>query len=74
MSLNYHQFSYEKGDASLQPEIAYQLDGTIGFATSKWGIQTPALTITSFSEDNDTYTDGDILSITDNDYSCFIKW
>ena len=40
MSLNYHQFSYEKGDASLQPEIAYQLDGTIGFATSKWGIQT----------------------------------
>jgi iron complex outermembrane recepter protein len=38
--VNYHQFSYEKGDASLQPEIAYQLDGTIGFETSKWGIQT----------------------------------
>ncbi|MBP8781206.1 MAG: TonB-dependent receptor, partial [Paludibacteraceae bacterium] len=38
--VNYHQFSYEKGDASLQPEIAYQLDGTIGFATSKCGIQT----------------------------------
>ncbi len=37
--VNYHQFSYEKGDASLQPEIAYQVDAAIGFETKQWGIK-----------------------------------
>ncbi|MFW6222758.1 MAG: TonB-dependent receptor domain-containing protein, partial [Bacteroidota bacterium] len=34
--INYHRFSYEVGDPSLQPEIAWQLDMGAEYATPLW--------------------------------------
>ncbi len=36
--VNYHHFSYEVGDPDLSPEISYQLDAGIEYATSQWAI------------------------------------
>lgn len=36
--VNYHYFSYEKGDPSLAPETSYQLDLGIGFKDRKWSV------------------------------------
>ncbi len=36
--VNYHQFSYEVGNANLAPEVAYQLDAGIEYASSKFAI------------------------------------
>ncbi len=37
--VNYHYFSYEKGNANLSPESSYQLDLTGAFAKNKWRVQ-----------------------------------
>lgn len=37
--VNYHHFSFQKGDSTLQPEQAYQLDGVFEFFQSSWNIQ-----------------------------------
>ena len=34
--VNYHHFSYEVGDASLQPETAWQLDGGVEYNARSW--------------------------------------
>jgi len=36
--VNYHSFSYEVGDASLSPEISYQLDAGIEYGSGKFAI------------------------------------
>lgn len=36
--VNYHRFSYEKGDAALAPEISYQLDAGTEWHTQKFAI------------------------------------
>ena len=37
--VNYHHFSYEKGNSSLSAEIAYQLDISAEWHYSKWAFQ-----------------------------------
>ncbi|MGC4234820.1 MAG: TonB-dependent receptor [Niabella sp.] len=37
--VNYHYFSYERGNARLKPEESYQLDATVIVNTNKWRIQ-----------------------------------
>ncbi len=37
--VNYHHFSYEVGDASLKPEIAWQLDLGVEYATTAWSFR-----------------------------------
>ncbi|WP_406672800.1 TonB-dependent receptor, partial [Natronospira sp.] len=36
--VNYHHFSYEVGDASLEPETAWQLDVGVEHSASQWSI------------------------------------
>ncbi len=36
--VNYHHFSYEVGDAALSPEISYQLDGGVDYASKNLAI------------------------------------
>ncbi|MFV0392690.1 MAG: TonB-dependent receptor [Paludibacteraceae bacterium] len=36
--VNYHNFSYEVGDADLSPETSYQLDAGVEFASEKFSI------------------------------------
>lgn len=38
--VNYHHFSYEVGDPDLNPEISYQLDAGIEYATTNFAIGT----------------------------------
>lgn len=38
--VNYHHFSYEVGDPDLSPEIAYQLDAGIEYASGRFAIGT----------------------------------
>ncbi|HRP55448.1 TonB-dependent receptor [Agriterribacter sp.] len=37
--VNYHYFSYERGNAALKPEESYQLDATAVLKKNKWRIQ-----------------------------------
>ncbi|TKC10954.1 TonB-dependent receptor [Pedobacter polaris] len=37
--VNYHYFSYEKGDRNLNPEQSYQVDLSIAFHSSKWTVK-----------------------------------
>ena len=37
--VNYHYFSYERGNANLKPEESYQLDATAVLHKNKWRIQ-----------------------------------
>lgn len=37
--VNYHRFSYEKGDENLQPEIAYQWDISLAYKQPEWAVQ-----------------------------------
>ena len=37
--INYHHFSYEKGDADLNPEISYQLDLGIEWNYKNWALK-----------------------------------
>ena len=37
--VNYHYFSYEKGDPNLSPEKSYQLDVSLGYNEEKWSVQ-----------------------------------
>ena len=37
--VNYHYFSYEKGDPTLAPEKSYQADATIGWKEKNWSIK-----------------------------------
>ena len=37
--VNYHYFSYERGDASLSPEQSYQADVTFAWNANRWSIQ-----------------------------------
>ncbi|MBS7563887.1 TonB-dependent receptor [Mucilaginibacter sp. Bleaf8] len=37
--VNYHYFSYEKGNADLSPEQSYQADLSVGFAHNRWSVQ-----------------------------------
>lgn len=36
--VNYHYFSYEKGDPSLSPEQSYQADLSVGWDAGKWSV------------------------------------
>ncbi|WP_316814093.1 TonB-dependent receptor [Pedobacter heparinus] len=36
--VNYHYFSYEKGDAALSPEQSYQLDLSLGWNEDRWSV------------------------------------
>lgn len=36
--VNYHYFSYEKGNANLNAEVAYQADLGISYTEKKWGL------------------------------------
>lgn len=36
--VNYHYFSYEKGEASLSPEHSYQADLSLGWNAEKWSV------------------------------------
>ena len=36
--VNYHYFSYEKGDPTLSPEQAYQVDLSLGWEAGKWSV------------------------------------
>lgn len=36
--VNYHYFSYEKGDSSLSPEQSYQLDLSFGWDADRWSV------------------------------------
>ncbi|SFH19701.1 iron complex outermembrane recepter protein [Pedobacter insulae] len=36
--VNYHYFSYEKGDPGLSPEKSYQLDATLGWKERSWSL------------------------------------
>jgi iron complex outermembrane receptor protein len=37
--VNYHYFSYERGDQSLSPEQSYQADLSLGWTEDKWSVQ-----------------------------------
>jgi iron complex outermembrane receptor protein len=37
--VNYHYFSYERGDANLSPEQSYQADLSLGWNEEKWSVQ-----------------------------------
>jgi len=37
--VNYHHFSFEKGDSSLNPEVSYQLDLSLEWSTPLWAVQ-----------------------------------
>lgn len=37
--MNYHYFSYERGDPSLSPEQSYQVDVSLGWTGAKWSVQ-----------------------------------
>lgn len=37
--VNYHYFSYEKGNAQLSPEQSYQADLSLAWQTEKWSLQ-----------------------------------
>lgn len=37
--VNYHYFSYERGDAGLSPEQSYQADLSLSWTTSRWSVQ-----------------------------------
>ncbi len=37
--VNYHYFSYERGDAGLSPEQSYQADLGLSWADAKWSVQ-----------------------------------
>lgn len=37
--VNYHYFSYEKGNAQLSPEQSYQADISLAWQTEKWSLQ-----------------------------------
>ncbi|RZK42479.1 MAG: TonB-dependent receptor [Pedobacter sp.] len=37
--VNYHYFSYERGDPTLSPEQSYQIDASFGWKESKWSVQ-----------------------------------
>ena len=37
--VNYHYFSYEKGDPTLSPEKSYQADATIGWKEKNWSVK-----------------------------------
>ncbi len=37
--VNYHYFSYERGNPSLNSEQSYQADLTLGWGTEKWSVQ-----------------------------------
>lgn len=37
--VNYHYFSYEKGEATLSPEQSYQADLSAGWNAGKWSLQ-----------------------------------
>jgi len=37
--VNYHYFSYERGDANLSAEQSYQADLSLGWNTGKWSVQ-----------------------------------
>ncbi|RNI28477.1 TonB-dependent receptor [Rufibacter immobilis] len=37
--VNYHYFSYEKGDPGLSPEQSYQLDVSVTWTQPKWSVQ-----------------------------------
>jgi iron complex outermembrane receptor protein len=37
--VNYHYFSYERGDPNLDPEQSYQLDFSAGWNAEKWSVQ-----------------------------------
>ncbi len=37
--VNYHYFSYEKGNPSLSPEVSYQADLSIGYHQKDWSLQ-----------------------------------
>jgi len=37
--VNYHYFSYEKGNENLNPEVAYQADFGFGWAAQKWQVE-----------------------------------
>ncbi|QEC43084.1 TonB-dependent receptor [Pseudobacter ginsenosidimutans] len=36
--VNYHYFSYEKGDPTLSPEQSYQIDLSLGWEAGKWSV------------------------------------
>jgi iron complex outermembrane receptor protein len=36
--VNYHYFSYEKGNANLDPEVAYQIDLGLSWSEDKWQV------------------------------------
>ncbi|WP_316752745.1 TonB-dependent receptor [Pedobacter gandavensis] len=36
--VNYHYFSYEKGDPTLNPEQSYQADLSLGWTADKWSV------------------------------------
>jgi len=37
--VNYHYFSYERGNPSLSPEQSYQADVSLGWTTDRWSVQ-----------------------------------
>lgn len=37
--VNYHYFSYERGNPSLSPEQSYQADLTLGYKAERWSVQ-----------------------------------
>ena len=37
--VNYHYFSYERGDATLSPEQSYQADLSLGWNEERWSVQ-----------------------------------
>ena len=37
--VNYHHFSYQKGDSTLRPEVSYQADLTLELNYPKWAVQ-----------------------------------
>jgi iron complex outermembrane receptor protein len=37
--VNYHYFSYERGDAALLPEQSYQADLSLGWKSERWSVQ-----------------------------------
>ncbi|RPD48046.1 TonB-dependent receptor [Hymenobacter sediminis] len=37
--VNYHYFSYERGNPTLNPEQSYQLDVSLGWKQEKWSVQ-----------------------------------
>lgn len=37
--VNYHYFSYERGDSELSPEQSYQADATLSWDAERWSVQ-----------------------------------